>query len=180
MSSGTTFIKLKTRQFKVKKDEGYGVPSKGLIKSWTVVDNSLKFIPILIIDDYKIRGVPRKNKFVISIEEIRSYIRNPNRDPDEFNLDNFEAVAYINQLYALEFYKTLTDEQLFGSLFTRDYKTVQLSFGLNGPDEVEIEEEFWDRNNSTEIEMTDEDKDFQQEISQQRIKPIGRAATDLV
>lgn len=173
-------IKLKTRRFSVKKEEGYGVPSKGLIKSWTVVDKTLKFIPILIIDDYRIRGVPRKDKLTISIEEIRSYIRNPDRDPDEYSLDNFESIAYINQLYALEFYKTLTDAELFGSIFTRDYKTVQISFGLNGPDEVEIEEEFWDRNNSTEIEMTEEDREFQQEISSQNIKPVGRSATDMV
>lgn len=173
-------IKLKTRRFKVKKDEGYGVPSKGLINSWTVVDKELKFVPILIIDDYKIRGIPRKDRFTISIEEIRSYIRNPDRDLDEYNLDNFESIAYINQLYALEFYKSLTNKQLFGSLFTRDYKTVQISFGINGPDEVEIEEEFWDRNNSKEIEMTEEDKEFQQEISEKGIKPVGRKATDLV
>lgn len=175
----STFIKLKTRRFNVKKEEGYGVPSKGLIKSWTVVDKELKFVPILIIDDYRVRGVPRKERLTISIGEIRSYIRQPDREPDEYNLDNFESIAYINQLYALEFYKTLTDEQLFSSLFTRDYKTVQISFGLNGPDEVEIEEEFWDRNNSKEIEMTDEDKEFQQEIIEQGIKPVGRSSTDI-
>lgn len=173
-------IKLNTRRFKVKKDEGYGVPSKGLIKSWTVVDKDLKFIPILIIDDYRIRGVPRDDRFTISIGEIRSYIRNPEREQDEYNLDNFESIAYINQLYALEFYKSLTDKELFESLFTRDYKTIQISFGVNGPDEVEIEEEFWDRNNSKEIEMTEEDKEFQKEITEKGIKPLESKATDMV
>jgi len=176
----STNIKLKTRRFNVKKEEGYGIPSKGLIKSWTVVDKNLKFVPILVIDDYRVRGVPRKDKHTISVEEIRSYIRNPDRDPDEFNLDNFESIAYINQLYALEFYKTLTDRELFNSIFTRDYKNVQISFGTNGPDEVEIEEEFWDRNNSTEIEMTEDDVEFQNEISQKKIKPVGRSSTDMI
>ena len=176
----TTDIKLKTRRFNVKKEEGYGVPSKGLIKSWGVVDKTLKFIPILIIDGYKIRGVPRKDKFTLSIEEIRSFIRNPDRDIDDYNLDNFESVAYINQLYAIEFYESLSNLQLFGSLFTRDYKTVQISFGDNGPDEVEIEEEFWDRNNSSEISMTEEDVEFQNEISEKGIKPVNRSATGLI
>lgn len=177
--SDISFIKLKTRRFFVKKNERYGVPSKGLIKSWTVVDKTLQFIPILVMDDYRIRGVPRKDKYTISIDEIRSYIRNPDRDADNYNLDNFESVAYINQLYALEFYKTLTDRELFGSIFTRDYKTVQISFGENGPDEVEIEEEYWDRNNNTEIEMTEDDKEIQKEISSKNIKPIGRSATNM-
>jgi hypothetical protein len=117
------------------------------------------------------------DKHTIDIGEIRSYIRLPTREEDEYNLDNFESIAYINQLYALEFYKTLTDKELFESIFTRDYKTVCISFGLNGPDEVEIEEEFWDRNNSTEIEMTEEDKEFQNEIISKKIVPVDRSET---
>jgi len=172
-------VKLKTRRFIVKKNEGYGVPSKGLIKSWTVVQKDLKFIPFLVIDDYLIRGVPRKDRLKIDIEEIRTFIRSPDRDPDEYNLDNFESIAYINQLYALEFYKTLTNEQLFSSLFTRDYKKVQISFGKNGPDEVEIEEEYWDRNNSTEITSSETDLEIQKEIEENGIQPVYKTCVSL-
>jgi hypothetical protein len=168
-------IKLKTRRFVVKKNEGYGVPSKGLIKSWNVVQKDLKFIPFLVVDEYLIRGVPRKDRLKIDIEEIRRFIRSPDRDPDEYNLDNFESIAYINQLYALEFYKTLTDEQLFSSLFTRDYKKVQVSFGENGPDEVEIEEEYWDKNDSAEITSTDNDLEIQKKIKENGIKPVDKS-----
>ena len=150
------------------------IPSKGLIKSWRVVDTTLKFIPILIVDGYKVRGVSRKNRFLISMDEIRSYIRNPEREESEFNLDNFESVAYINQLYATEFYKSLTDDDLFKSLFTRDYAKIQISFGENGPDEVEIEEEYWDRNSSSKITETEEDKELQKELKGMNIKPISK------
>jgi len=171
-------IKISTRRYTVKKNEGYGVPSKGLIDSWAVVDKSINFLPILIVDGYKVR-TPRKNKHTISLEEIRSYIRNPEREPDEHNLDNFESSMYINQLYALEFYKTLTDTQLFNSIFTRDYKSIQLSFGPNGPDEVEIEETFWDRNSNDVITLTDEDKVFQDEIIKSGVKPSVKSITDM-
>lgn len=180
----STNIKLEVRKYNIKKNDGYTVPSKGLIKSWRITDKTLKFIPLLIIDDHRIRGVPREDKFFIDIKEIREYIRDPNREPDEYNLDNFESIMYINQLYALEFYESLSSKDLFSSLFTRDYKKIQLYFGVNGPDEVEIEEEFWDRNKFKEsengLDLTEEDKEFQQEIVDQNIKPIDRQSMSMI
>ena len=136
-------IILSTRKYKIKKDENYTIPSKGLIKSWRLVD-CINFIPILYING-KIIKFKRENKNIISIPELRNYIRNIDIEDENFILlDNLENVMYHEQLYALEYYQSLSNNDMFNSLFTKNLN-IQLSFGDYGPDEVEIEETYWDR-----------------------------------
>lgn len=158
-----------TRRYKVKKNQFYTIPSKGMIRSWRVVDDC-KFIPILYIDD-KIVRVPREDKNYISISHIRNYIRSLDapESPVEVELDRLENVFYNHQLYGIEYYSTLTDKELFDCVFTRDIK-VQLSFGANGPEEVEIEEEYWDRKGAVTITQTDEDIEMMNEID--KLEPL--------
>ena len=136
-------IILSTRKYKIKKDENYTIPSKGLIESWRLVD-CINFIPILYING-KIIKFKRENKNIISIPELRNYIRNIDSEDENFILlDNLENVMYHEQLYALEYYQSLSNNDMFNSLFTKNLN-IQLSFGDYGPDEVEIEETYWDR-----------------------------------
>ena len=171
-------IKINTRRYKVKKSNGYTVPSKGMILSWRIVDENCKMIPILQINGKTIRA-PRSDKHFISISEIRNYIRNIEvpEEPHEIELDSFENLFYNYQLYGIEYYPTLTNKQLFDSLFTRDIKMIQLSFGVNGPDEVEVEEEFWDRKQTEEIKETEEDKSIQDEIKE--LEPLEHEMVSL-
>jgi tRNA-binding EMAP/Myf-like protein len=145
-SNNKPTIKINTRVYKVKKSEGYIIPSKGMICSWKVLDKKCKIVPCFCIND-RIIISPRKNKKIIDIAELRNYIRNIDvpEEPHEIELDSFENLFYNYQLYGIQFYQTLTNKQLFDSLFTRDIKQIQISFGPNGPDEVEIEETYWDR-----------------------------------
>lgn len=140
-------IKLNKRIYKLKKNNNYKIPSKGLIQSWKVLNCG--FIPILVVNDYKIKH-SRKQKELISIPELRKYIREIEfpQTQIEKELDNIENNFCMYQLYATEYYKTLPNEDLFNSLFTRDIN-VNLYFGPNAPDEIEIEEEYWDRNSDS-------------------------------
>jgi hypothetical protein len=158
-------IKINTRRYKVKKTEGYNVPSRGLIRSWKMIDDKCKFIPILYINGIPIR-TPRSDKNLLSISEIRNYIRNLEyiESKYEHDLDLLEQLFFNNQLYGIEYYKTLTNKDLSESLFTRDLKKLQISFGSNGPEEVEIEEEFWDRKGEDIITQTEEDLEMLEEI----------------
>lgn len=166
-------IKLNTRRYKVKKSQGYGVPSKGLIRSWRMVDPDCKFIPVLYINNRKIRA-PRSDRNLISIPELRNYIRDMDCPVEdyEFELDSFEQLFYHYQLFGIEFYKTLSNKDMFDSLFTRDIKQLQISFGENGPEEVEIEEEFWDRKGPDVITETEDDLEMQSELS--KLQPINQ------
>ncbi len=145
MSATASQSIINTRKYKIKKDQDYVVPSKGLILSWKILN--CKFVPILYIND-KIIKYPRKDKNIISLKELRDYIRETYDSPF---LESLENVFYINQLYGIEFYKTLSNKDLFNSIFTRDIK-IQLHFGKNGPEEVEVEEEYWDRGINNEID----------------------------
>lgn len=164
-SSPLIDIKINTRRYKVKKSQDYTVPSKGLIRSWKMIDNDCKFIPILYINGRPIR-TPRSDKNLLSIAEMRNYIRNLEyiESKHEHELDLFEQLFFNNQLYGIEYYKTLSNKDLSESLFTRDFKKLQISFGINGPEEVEIEEEFWDRKGEDIITQTEEDLEMLEEI----------------
>lgn len=172
-------IKINTRRFTVKKNENYSVPSKGLIRSWRMVDKNSKFIPILYINNRAV-VTPRSDIRVVSIPEIRNYIRNMECTGEErqVELDAFEQLFYSYQLYGIEYYPSLSNKELFDSLFTRDIKRLQLSFGKNGPDEVEIEEEFWDRKVVDDITQTEEDIELQKEIS--TLKPLDHKVVSLI
>lgn len=171
MSSDKLDVKINTRRYKVKKSQDYTIPSKGMIRSWRMIDSNCKMIPILYINGRVIR-TPRSDKNLISISEIRNYIRGIEVPEEQYQieLDSFETLFYNYQLYGIEYYPTLTNQELFNSLFTRDIKKLQLSFGRNGPDEVEIEEEFWDRKGTSDITQTEDDIKMQEEIN--KLEPL--------
>lgn len=160
-------IRINSRRYKIKKSQEYTIPSKGLIRSWKVID--CNFIPLLYINNKLVR-YSRYDKFVISIPELRNYIRSIEcpEEENERNLDLLEHLFFSNQLQSIEYYSTLGSKDFFDSIFTRDLK-IQLLF-KNGPEEVEIEEEYYDRKNNETIVETSEDKELQEEIS--NLKPI--------
>jgi hypothetical protein len=169
-------IKINTRKYKVKKSQDYTVPSKGLIISWKIIDDC-KFVPILYINGRPIR-TPRSNKNLLLVSEMRNYIRNLKtvETREEHELDLFEQLFFNNQLYGIEYYKSLSNTDLSNSLFTRDIKKLQISFGINGPEEVEIEEEFWDRKGDV-ITQTEEDLEMQEEIKY--LQPLDKKLINL-
>lgn len=172
-------IKINQRKFTITKEGGYLVPSRGLIIEWRVADSSIKFVPILILDGHIVRGAPRANPHTINIKEIRSFARAVDRIDDNYMLDNIESIMYIGQLYATEFYPTVTSRDLFDSVLTRDYKSVQLSFGVNGPDLVEIIETYWDRKETDQIGETEEDLEIQSFLKSQSFIPTIERVTNL-
>lgn len=134
-------LELKTRTITLKKSNGYIVPSKGMISSWKLEINQDFRI---LIDDINL-NTPRIDKNIVSISEIRNYIRNLDliEEPHEVELQRFENYFCVSQLYGTKFYLSLSNDNLFNSLFTRDMK-IQLFFD-DGPDEVNVEETYWDR-----------------------------------
>lgn len=133
--------KIEEREYKIKKDENYKVPSKGMIVSWrlkTEVKN-----PRLVVDDYT---VEYDFKDFFSVSQLRNYVRDisfPEKEEDD-RLITLEDKFYLNQLYGTEFYQFLSNRELFDSLFTRDMN-IRFVFD-DSPEEVVIVEEYWNRN----------------------------------
>jgi hypothetical protein len=171
-------IKIKTRKYKVKKNQGYTVPSKGLIRSWKMVDENCNISPVLYINN-RIIDISRKDKNTVCIAEIRKFINDIDCPEEEYeqNLVSFGDLFYNYQLFSLPYYPKLSNNDYSSSLFTKDIKSIQLSFGEDGPNEVEIEEEYWDRKGENEITQTEEDIEMQNEIK--TLKPINQKITDL-
>lgn len=164
-------IPLKKRTYTLYKKDNFTITSKGMITSWKIISD-VSFVPILYINEIKIT-TPRKEKNVLSIAEIRGYIRDMDvlTEQNHNKLDKVENMCYLSQLYGIEHYKTLTNEELFNSIFTRDL-SIRISFGNNDsvPEEVEIEEEYWDRNHHKNIENENvNDKEFQEQMLNKNI-----------
>lgn len=153
-------IKLNTRVLTLKRSQNYTVNSKGLIVQWKVNDGC-KSVPFLCINDVMVKA-PRKDPYTISIPETRKYIRDIDipQTPNETLLDNFENLFFTHQLSATEYYSELSNSELFDSIFTRDLR-VRLHFGNNAPDEIRVEETYWDRKGNSEITDVDEGEDFE-------------------
>lgn len=134
-------IPLETRTFTITKETGYKIPSKGLIRSWTITDCELS--PKLLINGIEYT-FPRTNPLKICIEEIRSYLQDTNNILEP-NMERLENQFYMQQLLSTEYYLGVSNKDLFKSLYTKDYE-IKLDFGEEGPEKVGITEEYWNRN----------------------------------
>lgn len=146
---------LRTRTYKLYKDDNYLVPSKGLLKSWRF-KNSTSIV--LFVDEEK---VPFEfSDGYVSITKLRNYIRaiDAPYSSTEVYLDKLEDKFYYHQIFARKYYPTLTNQDLFDAVFTEDIK-ISFSFPDN-PARIEVEEEFWDRKG----EYIEEDKEMQEEV----------------
>ncbi len=187
-------IELNTRTFTIKKNQDYKFPSKGLIHSWEIKCNvpNLK----LLINNY-IVNIKLQNPLFFPVSEIRNYIRNIDcpETIDENNLCNIEGLLFKSQIDAIEFYPTLTTQNLYNSIFNRDL-TIQLKCLDNSdtPDEILIEETYWDRKGNKEYdrlekereqrnknkeEENDKDDENIQKYIKENIKPINSSISNL-
>lgn len=178
-------IKKNTRTFSIKQNTGYSIPSKGMICEWKIIPSSPEEEemikdnpPKLCLDDYPI-NIPFKNPLIISLQEMREYIRDiyyP-EDSDQNTLLSLETMFCGFQLQAVEFYSDLSTDDRFKCLFTRDFKKVSLDFGNFKPESLNIEEIYWDRSaDQIPDKMEDEDDDENAEI----IKEISEAYSNKV
>ena len=143
---------IKTRTYTIKKSEGYKIPSIGLIRSWKVItnqndtDTQTHLIPTLLINDIRI-DLPKKNQYVISIPEIRDYIKTTD-DYDMYIQDclqNIEILLFSHQINAIQYYPTLSNKDFFESIFTKDISVKLVFKTKDTPEEILIEEEYYDR-----------------------------------
>lgn len=134
-------IPLETRTYTITRESDYKIPSKGLIRSWTVTDCEIS--PKLLINGIYYE-LPRSNPLKICISEIRTYLQDTNNilEPD---LERLENQFYMQQLLCTEHYLGVSSKDLFTSLYTKDYE-IKLDFGENAPEKVSITEEYWNRN----------------------------------
>jgi len=136
---------LKSRSHFLNSEYNFTIPSKGLIKSWTIVGN----IPgELFLGDIHI-NTPRNNINIFDFAEIRDYIRNMDIQYDKTDvvLTNLEATFYGYQLDAIQFYPSLNSDIFFNTLFTRDIKPIQFKFSEIPTSDIEVIEEYYDRTN---------------------------------
>lgn len=138
-----------TRTYKIKSQENYKIPSKGMILSWTVNDKSL--CPTLYIDGEKVEYSFTDNS--MSIKELRDYISTiVPMTREEDSLVSLGDKIYLQQLYGMEYYKHLSNTELSSCIFTRDMN-IQILFSnetSNGSvdeedREVEITEIYYKR-----------------------------------
>ena len=156
-------ITLKTRVLCLKRKDNYTITSKGLICGWRVLN--CRRIPFLCVNG-KVLRVSRKDPYNVSIPELREFMRGlDNVDtPLQNTLDIVENVFFTQQLSAVEYYQSLTDKDFFNSVFTRDLQ-LSLYFGDGDlPDEINVEETYWDRKSTSEITETQEDMEAQSVI----------------
>ncbi len=135
-----------TRKFKIHKKNFYTIPSTGMICKWKILSKTNAKC-CLIIDDVKI-DVPLKNSKIIDIAEIRKYIKElyPENEKQHM-ISRLEHLFYEQQLHAMAYYAHVNDEVFFSTIFTGNCKRIQLDFGKNGPEIIEVEETYIDRTN---------------------------------
>jgi hypothetical protein len=157
-------MKLATRTFFLQKCQGYLVPSKGLIKSWKIITGwnkekknvmiyeepteekkiEIKEFPIpkITLDNF-ILDIPHSDPYLIDWTTIRQFCRDliP-MSIEETRWDSFEQLLFGYQLYAVAHYQGV--DSFFDYIFTKDINKIIFDFG-DGPDEIEVEEVYWDR-----------------------------------
>jgi hypothetical protein len=135
---------LSTRTYIIKKKEGYKIPSTGLLKSWSWKDSDI--VPVLVIGSFSTKNIPynhSQNK--IDMSDIREYIREiVPMTIEENKMVQLEHFLYGCQLNAFEWFKNVDSKVFFNTVFNQGLD-IRLSFGPDGLDEVEIQEEYYDR-----------------------------------
>ena len=156
-------FRLKTRTFKINESNKFKIPSVGMIQQWeikniTTIDKKKKKCnfnkdtvqPIFCIGNMEI--VPFNQWYecnIISVKKLRNYIRDimfPENETDQKML-LLENVFYEQQIKGTEYYYSLTNEELFDSLFTKDLNIYIELKNVPFEYEIEIEETYWEKNN---------------------------------
>lgn len=171
-------VKLNTRTFTIKSDKDYTIPSKGMICSWKFIpinedqkERLTEFCPKLILNNFTI-NLQRKDPLTISLHEMRDSIRDiyfPENE-HENTLISLEALFCGMQIQAIEFYRSLDSEEFYNCVFTRDFKAVRLDFGEYEPDEITVEETYWDRKQNI-SDILEEESSVASDIFSERWKP---------
>ncbi len=171
-------IKKNTRQFPANSDKNFIIPSKGMICGWKIIpeddeqkNNIISKPPNLVLNNFEIK-IPRRDPLVICLKEMRDYIRDEiyftdNEDKNE--LTSLEALFSGMQIQATEFYSTMSTDEMYDCIFTRDFKSVSLEFGDYDPGNITIEETYWDRKKA---EDNTEDKADENEIKEMMSDPL--------
>jgi len=135
--------KLATRTHTINKSNNFSIPTKGLVKSWTV--DTEKSVD-LFFGNTKL-NIPRLKNNVFDFTEIREYIRNMDFQYDENDsiLTNLEALFFGYQLCAFQFYQSLDNDVFFNTLFTRDIPVIRFEFTEDINEDITVIEEYYDR-----------------------------------
>ena len=134
---------LKTRSYKIYKDQGYKIPSIGLLKSWKW---NIDIKPTLVFGSFTTdKFQDFTNKFDMKV--FREYLREMiPMTVEENKLITFEEFLYGCQLNAIEWYQKISDYNEFYNTIFNQHVNIFIDF-KDGPDSVDIEEEYYDRNN---------------------------------
>lgn len=135
---------LEKRNYKIKKENGFKIPSIGMIRSWTVKNSC----DIEFSIDGLVYNLPYKKKTeeqtLICMKKNREIIQNPEIILEETNLYYLEDVCYHQQIMSLEYYRELEKTDLFTSLFTQGINICIKPLD-DSIEELNIEEEYWKR-----------------------------------
>ena len=152
--------KLSTRNYTVSKNNNFKIPSIGLIQSFKIINfneinekykNNLKIK--ITIGNFSITPsnlFKVENENVLSIKEIRNYIRNIDFPENDYEnqLINFEHFLFSQQLKSTEHYYTIKNNDLQNSIFTSGINVyIEIIEENNNiiEEELQIEETFWDK-----------------------------------
>jgi len=140
-------FKLSTRNYTINFNKQYKIPSIGLIQSFKIINyeeiiNSINdlnknIVPILTVGNYEI--IPSElyehtDKSIISIKELRNHIRNIDFiDSNENKLFNFEHYLFSQQLKSIEFYHSVSNNDLYDCIFTSGLNVYIELKNLNNP-----------------------------------------------
>lgn len=159
-------LSLDQRTFTLKKETNYTVPSTGMIYSWKILNTDLSETPRLFLSDYEVK-IPQKDPYEFSVSEIRQYCRAIEypETPEETMLEVLEATLYGQQLQGIQYYPTLTNEQLYNSIFTKEIKPILFIFPNDAPEEIVVLETYYNRgtNINTMTTLVDEEGDQSEE-----------------
>jgi hypothetical protein len=150
--------KLSTRNYTITKEKHFKIPSIGLIQSFKIsnyedfVNKYSSINPVITIGNFQIEPnslYANEDKSIISIKQLRNYIRNIDFPETEFDnkLINFEHFLFSQQLKCTEHYYTIKNNDLYDSIFTSELN-IYIELYSNGEaltDDLVIEETYWDK-----------------------------------
>lgn len=154
-------VQLDERRFILRREKNYTIPSLGLILGWKVL-TPLSNHPVLLFNGHEIR-FPSSDPYYFSIKELREYCRSiviPETE-EETQMDILEMSLYNHQLDAIQYYPSLSMEELSNSIFTKEIKPITFHLPEDAPDEIEVSEQYYNRGTNIN-EITDEPIPFSQ------------------
>lgn len=121
---------LETREYKIRQSNNYSIPSKRLVKSWTLKpkdraqhDLLCEHPPRIKIKDLDIYfnwQNTRDDPLHYSLADLRNYARNiqcPETEEEE-QIVELDRIFFAEQIDANEYYKNISSKDFFESVFT--------------------------------------------------------------